>query len=298
MASTTCRLLFRTAFVTSLTLLVTLKSEESYAKSDIDLEYIRTVMQRVLQDDEEIQELTKEVAAPTVRELRIVQFLQGEEQTVVIEGGREQGVVDGAILNSFRPRPDIVNTSRDLWVNTGKLKAFHVDANFTLARVIQNGSNLAKAFYPNHPFPMAGDFLSETRFQIAKNPILAPSKTILYTDLFEDPKANPISFELTEAGKQKLIDAAKIYTDMHLPILMIEGYTDANGPQDLNQVESYQRALTVRQFLIDQLGFAPSRVIAIGYGESQITDKSQVAGYRIANRRILLKVNGNASIGH
>ena len=47
--------------------------------------------------------------------------------------------------------------------------------------------------------------------------------------------------------------------------------------------------MTVRQFLVDELGFDPDRVLAVGYGESEQTDGSMAPGSEIANRRIILK---------
>ena len=70
---------------------------------------------------------------------------------------------------------------------------------------------------------------------------------------------------------------------------MIEGHTDQNGSSSDNQIESYQRALTIRQFIIDELNMDENRIIAVGFGESEIIDDSYVAGYRQNNRRIVFK---------
>jgi len=45
----------------------------------------------------------------------------------------------------------------------------------------------------------------------------------------------------------------------------------------------------VRQYLIDELGFDPKRVVAVGYGEAEPADQSLAPGYIEANRRIVLK---------
>ena len=71
-----------------------------------------------------------------------------------------------------------------------------------------------------------------------------------------------MSFELSHDGIARLREAARTYASARIGLLMVEGYTDAAGPTGANQVESYQRALTVRQFLIDDMGFDPDRVLA------------------------------------
>jgi outer membrane protein OmpA-like peptidoglycan-associated protein len=99
----------------------------------------------------------------------------------------------------------------------------------------------------------------------------------------------PASFELKQAGYAHLRQAARAFADARVSMLMVEGYTDHNGKAADNQVESYQRALTVRQFLIDELGFDEKRVIAVGYGEAEPADPSLAPGHVEINRRIVLK---------
>ncbi len=275
---------------------VILNSRLAFSADIQDIDYIRSIMSKVLNGPVSMDEAPTQAA--TVSELKIVQFLSAKESTVIINGGRQLGIVDGAIIYSYRPRKSPVNPQETVWVKTGKLKAVHVDETFTLASVVSQGDELTKAFFENSPFPMAGDRVSEARFRVVKNPILTPTNTLLYADIFMDPKADPTTFELTEEGKAAIRANVEIYKKLFVPVLMVEGYTDPNGPADANQVESYQRAFTVRQFLIDQLGFAPSRVVAIGYGESQLVDSSNVVGSRENNRRISFKVNVNANASH
>ena len=62
------------------------------------------------------------------------------------------------------------------------------------------------------------------------------------------------------------------------------------GTAEQNQIESYQRALTVRQFIIDDLGFDESRVTAIGLGETEAISEVILPGNADRSRRIVLKV--------
>ena len=73
-------------------------------------------------------------------------------------------------------------------------------------------------------------------------------------------------------------------------LLIITGHTDREGPSHVNQVESLQRALTVRQYFINELGFDSSRIVSLGMGEDEIRDPSFVAGQRNTNRRLEFQV--------
>ena len=89
-----------------------------------------------------------------------------------------------------------------------------------------------------------------------------------------------------------------MFQNYRLPVLFVEAYTDDKGPANANQLESYQRALTVRQFLINEMGFQPSRVVAIGQGELENVAPGYVDGYINSNRRVVLKVNVHAKRSH
>ena len=66
----------------------------------------------------------------------------------------------------------------------------------------------------------------------------------------------------------------------------IEGHTDSVGSTASNQKLSQQRADAVREVLVSQFGVNPSRLIAIGYGETRpIADNGTPMG-RQENRRV------------
>jgi len=69
--------------------------------------------------------------------------------------------------------------------------------------------------------------------------------------------------------------------------LQIQGHTDSQGNAMTNKMLSLKRARAVRQYLTDQ-GVNPSRLTAVGYGESMpIADNTSAAG-RAKNRRVEL----------
>jgi outer membrane protein OmpA-like peptidoglycan-associated protein len=80
------------------------------------------------------------------------------------------------------------------------------------------------------------------------------------------------SAELTPDSRTKLDRVAKAVTDpstMKFDII-ISGHTDARGAGDYNQLLSERRAQAVRQFLITERGIDPKRLVAKGYGKSQL----------------------------
>ena len=74
---------------------------------------------------------------------------------------------------------------------------------------------------------------------------------------------------------------------------MVIGHTDSSGPAEANQIESYQRAVVVRQYLIDTLGFDADRVVALGKGEDELPEEPLTPNYKQRARRIVVKVVNN-----
>lgn len=70
--------------------------------------------------------------------------------------------------------------------------------------------------------------------------------------------------------------------------LRIEGHTDAQGAEASNQTLSQKRAEAVMQYLIGEHGVAPSRLEAVGKGESDPVASNATAEGRQSNRRVEL----------
>ena len=75
---------------------------------------------------------------------------------------------------------------------------------------------------------------------------------------------------------------------------IIEGHTDSNGTDTYNVGLSQRRANTVRQALISQHGINPSRLTAIGYGESRPIATNTTEEGRYTNRRVMVVIPQNA----
>jgi OOP family OmpA-OmpF porin len=68
----------------------------------------------------------------------------------------------------------------------------------------------------------------------------------------------------------------------------VEGHTDAVGSDQYNQTLSNKRAQTVRDYLISQ-GIEPSRIEAVGFGETRPIESNDTEAGRAANRRVEVK---------
>ena len=65
---------------------------------------------------------------------------------------------------------------------------------------------------------------------------------------------------------------------------LVAGHTDASGPAAYNQKLSERRAMTVRNYLIEEFGVDPDRLIRVGWGETRL--KLADEPYSAVNRRV------------
>lgn len=241
----------------------------------------------------QVSELAARLEQPQTESFRIIRYLEhkGDNPMVMLSGGRNEKIVEGAIFKAYRRAHSPVGQESDfVWVETGMLKAVQLGDDFSIAVVLSEGTLESRVFFPKHAGVMAGDWVLEHRVSVARSQVITPMATLAYHEIFEDPKGFPLTFELTPRGKERVLEAAQVFTGARLPILMVEAYTDQAGPSDANQVESFQRALAIRQFLIEEMGFDPDRVLALGYGESDPVGQPNIPGQERLSRRIVLKV--------
>jgi OOP family OmpA-OmpF porin len=66
----------------------------------------------------------------------------------------------------------------------------------------------------------------------------------------------------------------------------VEGYTDSEGGEDVNQRISEVRARVVADYLADKLKLPPEKLPSVGYGESRPIASNNTAEGRARNRRI------------
>ncbi len=222
---------------------------------------------------------------------KVVQLIDTSDgkNAVYLDQGKRDGLLVGQLLKVYRVSGSCDHPSGEK-VETGRIKLVSLNKETSYGEVISSGSDLSKIVYPKFPGLMAEDCTEAVNQVLTQNPKLLPTKAISYFDLFDDPKDTPLSFELSEEGKKTLKEVAEIYAGARVSLLMIEGHTDQDGPSDANQVESDQRAKTVKQYLVNQLGFDSSRLLALGFGESELEQPNYVSGYKRKNRRIVFRV--------
>lgn len=94
-----------------------------------------------------------------------------------------------------------------------------------------------------------------------------------------------------------LCDAAAEANRIDNALLLVVGYTDSTGSQELNQVLSEKRAGSVVNHLQQQCGWAPYRMLTpAGFSESNpVADNSTAAG-KAQNRRVAVNVLVSKSV--
>ncbi len=75
------------------------------------------------------------------------------------------------------------------------------------------------------------------------------------------------SATLLPGGYREVARAASVLNKYDQTQIEVGGHTDSRGSEQYNQQLSMRRAETVKNALVQQ-GVAPSRIMAIGYGES------------------------------
>jgi len=88
----------------------------------------------------------------------------------------------------------------------------------------------------------------------------------------------------------KVQNAIRVFPDSRV---RVEGHTDSHGTDETNLTLSNERAEAVRQYLIANMGLAPDRVEALGFGETQPIANNETAEGRARNRRIDIVIEPN-----
>jgi outer membrane protein OmpA-like peptidoglycan-associated protein len=92
------------------------------------------------------------------------------------------------------------------------------------------------------------------------------------------------SADLLPSAKRRLNEVAEALKKTQSP-LVIEGHTDSQGPSELNEELSYQRAESVRDYLAER-GVDSSRIRTEGRGEEQPIASNKSPEGRANNRRV------------
>jgi outer membrane protein OmpA-like peptidoglycan-associated protein len=109
---------------------------------------------------------------------------------------------------------------------------------------------------------------------------------------------DPGQASLKPGGRQSVERIAQALQRHPERRIMVEGFTDSTGSEELNQRLSEQRAEAVRQALV-QAGVPVYRITTRGYGEAMPIASNDTAAGRQLNRRvqIVLSPEGTPSVG-
>lgn len=122
----------------------------------------------------------------------------------------------------------------------------------------------------------------------------------------EDKRGTVITFSgavLFKTGESSLLPiaqqqlgkvAAALVEQAEDRTITIEGHTDSRGSAARNQTLSLARAQSVRAYLVSQ-GVEPTRIVAVGKGETQPIADNRTAEGRANNRRVEIIINNPSS---
>ena len=143
---------------------------------------------------------------------------------------------------------------------------------------------------PNEPETYNGyqdeDGCPDTKPKKKYKRIVVTEKQIILKQMvhFETGKATitPDSYPILDEVADVLIENPNIR-------IRVEGHTDSRGSAEYNLRLSQARADAVKQYLVSK-GIDPSRIEAIGYGESRPIDTNRTASGRARNRRVEIHI--------
>jgi outer membrane protein OmpA-like peptidoglycan-associated protein len=99
-----------------------------------------------------------------------------------------------------------------------------------------------------------------------------------------------------EPAERKSLDAAAAWLKANpTHIVMVEGYTDAAGPQAANLALAQKRAAWVMAYLVGR-GVAASRITVVSRGETGALCRDRSAACQVKNRRVHFLVRDTGSL--
>lgn len=185
--------------------------------------------------------------------------------------------------------PDERSLEKRRWVhvaiayNNGKLKAYLDDTRLiNIPRIDFDPMGLSF-----HSYHCRADNL-----YYVKNIRIAEGGTKYYDRIMEDGKivASGIRFDSGKATLKpesmgiinEMVELMNDHPDLKISI---EGHTDSDGDEAVNQILSEERAITVMNTM-EALGISPDRLSTKGFGESKPVDSNSSAEGKANNRRV------------
>ncbi len=114
------------------------------------------------------------------------------------------------------------------------------------------------------------------------------SQDVLITTFRGETFFNHNSASLLPGGHREIARAASVLNKYNQTQIEVAGHTDSTGSEYYNRQLSMRRAEAVKNALIQQ-GVSPSRINAVGYGESQPVSSSHAMNRRV--ELIIMPIN-------
>ena len=125
--------------------------------------------------------------------------------------------------------------------------------------------------------------------QIPGVEVTRPAENEIAVQLTNDILFDFNSAALRSESQSTLRDLASNFQRYTDETVTVQGHTDNVGSPEYNQGLSERRAYSVRDYLVTQ-GVAPSRVTAVGYGETQPKASNNTPEGRQLNRRVEIHI--------
>ena len=115
----------------------------------------------------------------------------------------------------------------------------------------------------------------------------------IYLEMPGDITFSSNSAQIYSQFHQVLNDVSGVLNKYPKTYLHIDGHTDSSGSNNLNQSLSESRALSVKNYLVQQQ-VNRKRISTFGYGESQPIADNRTAAGKASNRRVELRIIPNS----
>ncbi|MEM6828163.1 MAG: OmpA family protein [Pseudomonadota bacterium] len=220
----------------------------------------------------------------------------GEGTEIKASGGflglaRDQLGMD-QLLNGIPVKVETVQWGSGLVASKVRLKA----SDLKTAQIVQSGTQ--------QKFAQQGAAIGENKLATERNAQAAEALRGRFGDIdkYNVKGTTNVYFDtgkysLSPTSRTELCEAAQEADAMDNALLLVVGYTDSTGSYEINQELSERRAGRVVNYLQQQCGWKPYRMLApSGFADSDPTaDNSTVEG-RAQNRRVAVNVLVSKSV--
>ncbi|MEM9085498.1 MAG: OmpA family protein [Pseudomonadota bacterium] len=220
----------------------------------------------------------------------------GEGTEIKASGGflglaRDQLGMD-QLLNGIPVKVETVQWGSGLVASKVRLKA----SDLKTAQIVQSGTQ--------QKFAQQGAAIGENKLATERNAQAAEALRGRFGDIdkYNVKGTTNVYFDtgkysLSPASRTELCEAAEEADAMENALLLVVGYTDSTGSYEINQELSEKRAGRVVNYLQQQCGWKPYRMLApSGFADSDPTADNSTAEGRAQNRRVAVNVLVSKSV--